>query len=640
MAITVSRSSISFGSVTTQSKVQEEVTVSNSASQAVDVFISLQGSGTAAYAVSPAAQVTIAGKGSLTITVFFEPAEEQSYPATLKIDPTGASVTNVTLSGQGATPSGWQQQAGSYLLVKVPDYGDGTFETRDGPVSQVTMTSYLRLGTFDWSQESALAKKLLKLLPQTGIAGNPDRGDAKHYPDFDFDADVNSFEDMPPVKLVTEGKSATTTGNREVFFIDDVRTRAQDHTGLGVADDPGHGLTQAQRQLESARLYSRGGWRDHSDGNRLSTTYGDKVEIIRGNYRLLVMGRQEDPGEGMGWELSGSSLLDYAPGMMPGAAVFVEWVPDYKMTGDAQGVWLMANTTQNVYMYDRNAGNFREEVWGDVHESYTGSENPPSGAPGTEAGRFGSSASSGPGGFPAGHEPPVKIPGLNYDLPRTAGDRHTPPWDGDNTGVVRSNPHLIEKTWARRIDSWTGSEACPVPEISEKKWATTTEECNYVTTSTTTEVIGTQTEVKTIGVSASVETIGTKNEVTTAGSIVECTTASTILLETTVAPVHVEVEGSNHVELEGGVGHVEVSIGLHFALEIAAALEITLGASYEIKLGKHGEFKTKTERLALSRATASLERAATVLKDSTIGVDLKHTALAHALTALKVNLGV
>jgi len=34
-------------------------------------------------------------------------------------------------------------------------------------------------------------------------------------------------------------------------------------------------------------------WRDHTDGNRITTTGGDKVEVIGGNYFLVVRGRQE-----------------------------------------------------------------------------------------------------------------------------------------------------------------------------------------------------------------------------------------------------------------------------------------------------------------------------------------------------------
>ena len=46
------------------------------------------------------------------------------------------------------------------------------------------------------------------------------------------------------------------------------------------------------RRAESIVLHTKGGWRDHTDGNRVTTTRGDKVEVIRGNYKLVVLGRR------------------------------------------------------------------------------------------------------------------------------------------------------------------------------------------------------------------------------------------------------------------------------------------------------------------------------------------------------------
>ena len=53
------------------------------------------------------------------------------------------------------------------------------------------------------------------------------------------------------------------------------------HPGVGATLD------------DSLKLHTKGGWRDHSDGNRITTTYGDKVEVIRGNYKMIVLGRQD-----------------------------------------------------------------------------------------------------------------------------------------------------------------------------------------------------------------------------------------------------------------------------------------------------------------------------------------------------------
>jgi hypothetical protein len=112
-------------------------------------------------------------------------------------------------------------------------------------------------------------------------------------------------------------------------FIDDARYRG---TGSANPTGPeGHGSPEASsdvatetRQAISSELHSKCGWRDHCDGNRITTTYGDKVEVVWGNYKMIVMGRQWDPGQAMGWEASGNNVQDYAGATMPGASVTVE----------------------------------------------------------------------------------------------------------------------------------------------------------------------------------------------------------------------------------------------------------------------------------------------------------------------------
>lgn len=69
-------------------------------------------------------------------------------------------------------------------------------------------------------------------------------------------------------------------------FYDDDRTRT------GSDWEFGDGST-SDRQAESARLHTKGGWRDHTDGNRITTTRGDKVEVIGGNYKMLILGRTD-----------------------------------------------------------------------------------------------------------------------------------------------------------------------------------------------------------------------------------------------------------------------------------------------------------------------------------------------------------
>jgi hypothetical protein len=100
-------------------------------------------------------------------------------------------------------------------------------------------------------------------------------------------------------------------------FTDDTRNRGSGtHAAPGAPlnanhQDPPPGADY--RLGESARLHTKGGWRDHSDGNRITTTRGDKVEVIRGNYKLLVLGRQDDVANVAGQEFSGGQL-DNDPG--------------------------------------------------------------------------------------------------------------------------------------------------------------------------------------------------------------------------------------------------------------------------------------------------------------------------------------
>ncbi len=115
-------------------------------------------------------------------------------------------------------------------------------------------------------------------------------------------------------------------------FTDDTRDRGletsreepEDIAEKGGPRAPGHGLTVEQRKERSRQLHKLGGWRDHSDGNRITTTNGDKVEVIRGNYKLIVLGRQaaelDEEGEeglekriealehGSAWEASGGQV--------------------------------------------------------------------------------------------------------------------------------------------------------------------------------------------------------------------------------------------------------------------------------------------------------------------------------------------
>lgn len=427
------------------------------------------------FTASPAL-LTLAKGDTQQIAVTFEPSARTVYNASFIADFDGTEQVIGTVRGSGVqkVPADTETVEGESYLCRVADFTSSKFERANGGQNVETMTAFLRIGSFDLTDESARSLELLDLIPQAGAASNP--------------SGLTSS-----VQIVAEN------GEFGTIFADDVRTRPQDverlgqteavfgenTQPLGTEDDPGNKLTLEQRHRESSRLYSRGGWRDHSDGNRISTTYGDRVDVVRGNYKLLVMGRQDNVDEAIGWEAGGSHVQDYAPGTMPGASFWLEWINDpryyaplFGPNGDLdeqqasqKGLWLLVNTTENVYEYARYAGNFREERWGDVIETYVGSENPP------QRGAFALDSLEGT----KGHEPIKRLDDRNYDLPeehKASNElRNVPLWTDDNIGKVRSNPHIIERTWAERIDRTQGSKATPIPKgIFEERFTSRFEE--------------------------------------------------------------------------------------------------------------------------------------------------------------------
>lgn len=253
----------------------------------------------------------------------------------------GTSATEVDVAKDGSH-RGFvaEDPAGSFLLVGIADY--------DGHGSG----SYLRMG------RSALGAGRLGPPNKTGddlaalVQGFTDdarnRSGAVSIPA----TSLPSFNQPPPdadgnITIGTDAPAETVM------------------VGLTESDP----INAAQRVFESGaplvpdhksfhNLHLRGGVRDHSDGNRITTTRGDKVEIIRGNYKLLVLGRQstvdihkdDDARRGLiknssGVELSGG-LSDTDPGDlafpdMNGAALDIEYV----WGQDSDDTWAWTQTT-------------------------------------------------------------------------------------------------------------------------------------------------------------------------------------------------------------------------------------------------------------------------------------------------------
>ena len=137
-------------------------------------------------------------------------------------------------------------------------------------------------------------------------------------------------------------------------FYDDTIKRGP-HIDAGD-DDAG-----SLRRAESDLLHLRGGWRDHTDGNRITTTRGDKVEIIGGNYKMLVLGR-EARADDSGWEASGGHTMEI------GSYDEITWTEKFG------GTWMTRESEDRGDSYSYSEGYSFEFGRGRSEEIYCGEQ--------------------------------------------------------------------------------------------------------------------------------------------------------------------------------------------------------------------------------------------------------------------------
>lgn len=195
--------------------------------------------------------------------------------------------------------------SGKYILIEAPNFNNASSPTD-------AMSSYLRLGA----------------VKDLSLAANP-----------------------AAPKATGEDLAAQITD-----FIDDTRVRE------GCPDY----LSPAERQAETAKLHIKGGWRDHSDGNRISTTRGDKIEVVKGNYRMVIMGRQNDIA---GWDVSGGHVGE--SGITFDGASSIEYT-----TEEYGGTWVVVEKTIKGHVHSAFHGRVFDYYCGESVESITGSEAP------------------------------------------------------------------------------------------------------------------------------------------------------------------------------------------------------------------------------------------------------------------------
>ena len=99
------------------------------------------------------------------------------------------------------------------------------------------------------------------------------------------------------------------------FFKDDHRyANGQTATDTTYVRDDGNVQTTSTPQKLTGELLTRGGFRLHTDGNYISTTRGDRIDVIFGNHHLAVLGRtggssSDDVWRPAFWESSGGHTV-------------------------------------------------------------------------------------------------------------------------------------------------------------------------------------------------------------------------------------------------------------------------------------------------------------------------------------------
>lgn len=309
-------------------------------------------------------------------------------------------------------------------------------------------------------------------------------------------------------------------------------------------------------------------WRDHTDGNRITTTRGDKVEIIRGTYELQVQGRRRHE--------SGASADHEGKVFQSG----ITYRGKIKFDGP--------NVVEETVKGDVDStfyGDTTDKYYGNRVESHTGTESP-----GTELER--------------------------------------------NPGIIKENPEIESRTWAKKIESYTGSSALPVPSIKQETWVEKMESSTHVTSTTDeTVVTGAMSSTTTIkSIVSSTTADSTRDETKVSGTIESETTATKLVSvthgdsDTTTYGDSVSYQkGDTNSTVEGIENTINYKVvdelvlgmmndvtigattgltaGVSLSVKIAAEASITVGASVEIELAKLQLGATKTH-LHLNRTKA------------------------------------
>ncbi len=174
-------------------------------------------------------------------------------------------------------------------------------------------------------------------------------------------------------ETLTEAQQADSLLTPHTSFKDDTRDAdSRIKTGKTYYRDEGVSCVESTSAALTAELLTRGGVREHTDGDRISTTRGDYLGVVFGNYKLVVMGRVEGDHVGRSWwESSGGHNHDSTS--TPGEVTSISWRP-----GVEDDTWEVLEETVKGEQWSYFQGRKETTFYGPTKRSTIGATTPPS----------------------------------------------------------------------------------------------------------------------------------------------------------------------------------------------------------------------------------------------------------------------
>lgn len=338
-------------------------------------------------------------------------------------------------------------------------------------------------------------------------------------------------------------------------------------------------------QTLTDELVTRGGWRDHTDGNRIVTTRGDRVDFVQGNYKRVVFGRVTGDKVGVStWESSGGHNHDSTS--TPGEVMSISWVDatysNSQLPREGK-TWRVVERTEEGNQINRYSGVVVDRYYGPYQRSVIGKWPSPNPLPAPNQGVEGvrDHASWTTPGYPALTEArsattddfPV-IDEITYATSITS----TTTLD-TSTEKTTALGKISGTTLAHTIESDTGSAGQRISSIEEHQ---------AVDTLTSQEFYGFKFDLSVGGTASSESCFHTLS-----------LGASALKLEVMVGAT---------AELKLGVVGVEIDLtAIKLETGIAASLEVLVGANLEYTIQKK-ELKVNGDEVKLTKADLTMQK--------------------------------